>query len=47
MPYQLQQIVPLKLLLAALAESVFGLILCIANFIDELKWYCSYTDLTK
>ena len=40
-------IVPLKLLLAVPGESVPSLVLCIAKFIDERKWSCSYTDLAK
>ena len=40
-------IVPLKLFLTVLAVSVPDLILCIAKFIDERKWCCSYTDMTK
>ena len=40
-------IVPLKLLLTVPSVSVPGLILCIAKFIDERKWCCSYTDLAK
>ena len=39
--------VPLKLLLTIPAVSVLGLILCIAKFIDERKWCCSYADLAK
>ena len=40
-------IVPLKLLLTVPALSALGLIMCIAEFIDEHKWYCSYKDLGK
>ena len=40
-------IVPLKLLLTLPAASVPGLILCIAKFIDERNWNCSYRDLAK
>ena len=39
--------VPLKLLLTVPTVSVPGLILCIAKFIDESKWYWSYADLAK
>ena len=41
------QIVPLKSFLTASSVSVPGLILCIANFIDNRKRRCSYTDLAK
>ena len=40
-------ITPLKLFLTIPTASVPGLILCIAKFIDERKWYCSYTGLEK
>ena len=39
--------VPLKFFLPVPAASVSDLILCIAKFADERKWYCSYTDLAK
>ena len=40
-------ILHLKLFLIAPAESVLGLILCIAKFIDECEWCYSYTELAK
>ena len=40
-------ILHLKLFLIAPAESVLGLILCLAKFIDECKWRYSYTGLAK
>ena len=40
-------IVALKIFLTIPAVSVPGLILCIAKFIDEHKWCCSYTDQAK
>ena len=39
--------VPLILFLTVPAVTVLGLILCIAKFIDERTWCCSYTDLSK
>ena len=39
--------VPLILFLTVPAVTVLGLILCIAKIIDERKWCCSYTDLSK
>ena len=38
-------IVPFKLFLTAPAVSIPGLVLCIANIIDERKWCWSYIDL--
>ena len=40
-------IVPIKLFLIVPTMILPGLILCIAKFIDERKWYYSYTDLSK
>ena len=40
-------IVPLRLLLTVPAVSVPGLIFCLAKFIDECKWKCSYIELAK
>ena len=40
-------IAPSKLFLTIPAVSVPSVTVCIAKFISELKWCCSYTDLAK